>query len=762
MTLKRGQLPDTHRYLGKGHRLVEGHEKVTGHVRYAGDVLLPGMLHLRPVLSSHAHATIEAIDTAAAAALPGVVAVFTAEDLATRDRVITSRNSAVLAKGRVLFVGQPVALVAAESEQVAQDAADLVVVSYDPLPAAIDLESSAEPGAPVVWPDGLPDEDAEEGVQHAAVETDEVEAEGPPSNIFAESNHERGDVAHGFAEADAIVERTYRTSIVHQGYLEPHAAVAEPGRDGVTVYTSTQGQFSVRNEVAKLLGLPRHKVRVVPMAVGGGFGAKYGIIDPLVAAAALKLRRPVRLVLSRSEDFLTTTPAPACVIRLKTGARRDGSLTALDATITIDNGAFSFPIGGILSLLLGGYYRVSNLRIHTREVITNKAHTGAYRAPGAPQATFAIESNMDDLARELGLDPLEFRLHNAVEGGDPMPNGKPWPSLGLKQCLERLRDHPMWRERHAVPNEGVGLAVGGWPCGFGPASAVCRMDGDGSVRLLIGSVDISGSNSSFRLVAAEILGIDPEQIELVQGDTDSGPLAPGSGGSQVTYSVSGAVARAAEEVKTKLLELAAEHLEARRDDLELVDGQVQVEGVPSSAVSVAELAALAERKAGGPGPIIGDGRAAPEKNGPGFVAHLVRVRVDPDSGRVTPLQYLAVQDVGFAMNPTMVEGQMHGGAAQGLGWGLHEALAFDDDGNPLSASFLEYDLPKAGHIPPIETVLVEFPSPHGPFGARGVGEPPVTAGAAAVANAVRDAVGARVTELPITPERLWRALGGAG
>jgi CO/xanthine dehydrogenase Mo-binding subunit len=756
---RRGSEDTDRRYLGRGHRLAEGHDKVTGGVRYAGDVLLPGMLHLRPVLSTEAHATIVAIDRSEAEALPGVVAVLIAEDLASRDRVITSRNSAVLARERVLFAGQPVALVAAESEQIAQDAAERVFVSYEPLPAAVDLESAAAAGSPLVWPDGPPDE-SEDTVQHAAVDVDEVELD-DAGNVHAESVHERGDIARGFAEAEVVIERTYRTSTVHQGYLEPHAAVAEPSRGGVTVYTSTQGQFGVRNEVAKLLGLSRQRVTVVPMAVGGGFGAKYGIIDPLVAAAALKLQRPVKLVLSRGEDFQSTTPAHASVIRLRTGATRDGTLTALEAEVLVDNGAFPSTLG-ILSQMLGGYYRIPHLRIVGREVFTNKPHSGAYRAPGAPQATFAIESNIDEIVRELGLDPIDVRLRNAVEGGDPMVNGDPWPDLGLRECLETLRDHPLWRDRRSVPGEGLGIAIGGWPSFYGPASAVCRMDGDGSVRLLMGTVDISGSNSSLRLVAAEVLGIDPEQIELVQGDTDSGPRAPGSGGSQVTYSLARAVEGAAQAVKRQLLELAAEELEARLDDLELIDGEVRVQGVPDSAMKVSRLAALAERKKGGPGPLIGEGRAAPTRNAPGFVAHLVRVRVDAETGSVTPLHYLAIQDVGFALNPTMVEGQMHGGAVQGLGWGLHEALTFSEEGAPLAASFLEYDLPKAHRTPPIEAVIVERPSPDGPYGARGVGEPPVTAGAAAVANAVRDAVGARVTELPITPERLWRALDEMG
>ena len=746
------------RILGKGRKLIEGREKVAGLARYSGDVVLPGMLHLRPVLSTEAHARIISVDTADAAAVPGVVAVLTAEDLPSRDRIITSRNSSILAKERVLFVGQPVVVVVGETEVAAQDGADRVRIEYEPLPAVIGLEEAISDDSPVVWPEGLPDDEADLASLHAEVDTSGEEVERKISNVHDENRYERGDIEQGFHEADLVVEHTYRVPMVHQGYIEPHAAAAEPAGEGVTVYTSTQGQFQVRNEVARLLGLSRSKVRVVPMTVGGGFGAKYGILDPLVAAVALTLGRPVRLTLSRSEDFLTTTPGPATVIHLKTGVKSDGTLTALEARVLLDNGAFAFGIGGILSLLLGGYYNFPHMRIDTLEVITNKHQAGAYRAPGAPQASFAIESNMDEMARKLGFDPFEFRLKNAVATGDLMPNNKPWADLGLKACLERLRGHPAWSNGTCSENEGIGLAVGGWPGGYGPAAAVCRVDGDGTVRIHVGSVDISGVHSSLVLIAAEILGMDPEDVEVVQGDSTSGLHSPPSGGSAVTYSLSGAVSRAAEEVKKRLLELAADHLEARLEDLELADGQVQVKGVPSSAVGVKNLAAIAESKAGGPGPIIGDGSAAPEDNAPAFVAHLVKVRVDPDTGTVTPLRYVAVQDVGFALNPTMVEGQIHGGVVQGLGWGLHEAVRHDSSGQLISGSFLEYVLPKAGAVPPIETVLVENPSQNGPFGTRGVGEPPVTAVAAAVANAVLDATGKRMFELPITPENLWRAL----
>lgn len=749
-----------YQYLGKGRRLVEGLDKVTGRACYAGDVVLPGMLYARLVLSPYAHAKIVSIDKSAAAQMPGVVAVLTAADLPTRDRVIASRNSAVLAKERVLFRGQPVAVVIGETPAAAQDGTDAVAIDYEPLPVVADMLQAMAPDASLIWPDGLPRDEVDVTAAHGDVKTEAEPLARVPSNVHAEEHFKRGDVAQGFQEADVVVERVYTTPLVHQAYMEPHAAVAEPDpyRGSVTIYCGTQGQFMTRDDVARILGLPKNKVRVVPQTLGGGFGAKYGIIEPLVGAIALALQRPIRLTLTRSEDFLTTTPAPASRIELKTGARKDGTLTAIQARVIMDNGVFASAHGGIVATLLGGYYKCPHVQLDCYEVITNKPQMGAYRAPGAPQATFALESNMDELADALQLDPLEFRLKNAAETGDPTGTGRPWPNIGFKVVLETLRNHPAWQNRTTGPNEGIGLAVGGWPCFMTPSSAICRVDSDGTVRLHLGSVDISGVNSSLVLVAAETLGVSPDQIELIQGDTVTGPFGAHSGGSQTTYSMSGAVANAAAAARRKLLELASDRFEARAEDLEIRNGQVQVKGVPGRTIALGELVEVAQTKGGGPGPIVGEGHAAVEQNAPAFTIHLAKVRVDPETGQVTLKQYMVVQDVGFALNPMMVEGQIHGGAVQSLGWALQEAMLYDEEGQLLTGSLMDYSLPKFDSVPDIETILVNNPSPLGPFGARGVGEPPITAGPAAVANAIRDAAGVRITELPLRSERVWQAL----
>jgi CO/xanthine dehydrogenase Mo-binding subunit len=747
--------------LGKPRKIIDGREKITGRARYTGDLVLPGMLHARPVLSPYAHANITSIDIEAALDVPGVFAVLTAQDLPTRDRVINSRHSAVLAREKVLWRGQPVVVVVAETEAAAQDGADVVLVDYEPLPVVADMESAQSPDAFVVWPNGLPKEGMDLTAAHAAVDHGEAEDQEAPPNVHAQNHFKRGDVAKGFAEADVVVERTYKVPVVHQGYMEPCATVADPDRlrEQITVYTGTQGQFGIRDEIARLLSLPKRQVRVVAMTLGGGFGAKYGIIDALAASTAWAINRPVKLVLTRSEDFLTSTPSPAVSIDVKIGATRDGKLTALQARATLDNGVFPFTIGGIFGTLFGGYYKCDNVQIDCAEVFTNKPQAGAYRAPGSPQATFALEATVDDIARELGMDALEFRLKNVAEDGDPMGNGDPWPSIGARQCLERIREHPAWQNRANLgPNEGVGIALGGWPCGMSPAAAFCRVDNDGTVRVEVGSVDISGVNSTFVLIAAEILGVSPDQVEIIQGDTTTGPFAGPSGGSQTTYSVSGAVASAAREVRERLLELAADEFEASAADLEIVDGQVRVKGVPAQTKTIGELAAKAERTRGGPGPVIGNGRAAVEENGPGFVAQLARVAVDTDTGEVTIKQYVTVQDVGFAMNPMLVEGQIHGGTVQSIGWAMGEAMVYDENGQLLTATFMDYDLPKADRVPPIEAIIVENPSPMGPFGVRGVGEPPITAALAAISNAIRDATGTRVTETPFRAETVWKAL----
>lgn len=741
--------------IGVPLKRLEGAEKVTGRTRYAADLSIPGMLHARLVLSPYAHARILHIPRAEELGTSGIQ-VITAEDLPPSPE---DADAPLLAREETRFCGQPVAVVLGETEEAAEDGAAVLRarILYEELPAALDPLEAIRPNSPVVRP--RPGKEAGEAQAHATVDIQEAAAIEAP-NVTSHVRFSRGDVRVGFAEADVVVEETFRTPIVHQSYLEPHATVAsyDPFTETVTLWASVQGQFYARAEVSRRLGLPQTKVRVIPMPVGGAFGAKILHLEPLVAALAMVSRRPVRLVLSRMEEFFAGTPAPQAIITAKIGARRDGTLVALQARLVFDSGAEPGTPLNVAALLLGGYYRFPHLEIEGFEALTHKVPVGAYRGPGAVQATFAIESLVDCLARALGLDPVEFRLKNIVQEGDPMPNGRPWPRIGLRECLETLRSHPLWQGRRKESDRGFGVAIGGWPGGIEPASACVRANPDGTFHVLIGAVDLTGTATGFAQVAAEVLGIPVEQIRVITGDTDQSPYAGMSAGSKTMYTVGAAVKQAAEEARRQLLAVASDQLEAAPEDLEIVEGRVQVRGVPGRAVPIAHLAKLTMQFGAKYPPIFGRGESSITRQSPGFAAHLARVEVDRETGKVRVLDYVAVQDVGRAINPAEVRGQIHGGVAQGIGWALFEEMRYDAQGTLLTASFSDYAIPKATDVPPIHTVLVEVPSDFGPFGAKGVGEPPVIPVAAAIANAIVDAVGVRVTTLPITPERLHQAL----
>jgi CO/xanthine dehydrogenase Mo-binding subunit len=745
--------------LGKPLKRRDAEPKLRGDARYTDDLHLPGLLHARLVTSPYAHARILRIDCDAARRTPGVVAVFTGHDLLPEGPEPAERARHLLARDKVIYAGQPVAIVVAESPYVAADAAALVEVEYDELPAVVDPLAAMTPEAPVIRPKELEGEWAEAGMHATVSGGEELDVRRLPANVTNAVRFQRGDVMQGFASADVVIERTYRTPFVHQAYLEPHASVAVPRPDGgVTIYTTTQGQFYCRNVTATTLGLPHEMVTIVPMEVGGGFGGKTVLLEPLVAALALRLGRPVKLVLTRTEEFLLATPAPAAIFELRAGARRDGTLTALRARVIFDSGAYPGAPVTIALLLLGGTYRWEHLDLLGYEVLTNKPGTGAYRAPGVPQATFALEQLIDELARAIGQDPLELRLRNAARTGDLQPNGVPWPPIGLVDVLERARQHPLWRSRQRRPNEGWGIAVGGWPGGIEPCAANIRLNHDGTFTVTLGAIDITGTHTVLAMIAAEVLEQPVERIRVKLLPTDGAPYAGMSGGSKITYTVGLAVQAAAEDAKRQLLEIAANELEAAPEDLELVDGAIRVRGMPDRQITLSEIAHLSMVFGGKYAPVYGTGRSVVRQQSPGFNAQIAHVAVDPDTGEVEVLDLVAIQDVGRALNPALVEEQVHGGVGQGIGWALHEAMRWSENGQPLNPSFLDYDLPKASQLPPIAVELVEVPSPIGPFGAKGVGEPPVVPTAAAIANAIADAIGVHLSELPITPERVLAAL----
>ncbi len=643
----------------------------------------------------------------------------------------------------------------AESEEAAEDAAGLVLVEYEELEAAVEPEATLADPRELVHPREKLSEREDAGT-HSSVGENSEKIEQPPNAATAE-RYRRGDVEAGFREADAVVERTYRTPWVHQSHLEPQSCVAAPdGIGGITIYTSTQAAYGTRSEVAAALGISQQKVKVVSMEIGGGFGAKYALVDPLIAGVAWKVGRPVRLVYTRNEEFRAANPAPAVIMHVKTGARRDGTLTALKATVIVDTGAYPGGTAGIVCALLGGTYRFPNLLIDGYDVLTNKPGTGAYRAPGAPQACFAIEGQMALLAQELGLDPIEFRLKNAVGEGDLQPDGRPWRRIGSREVLQALRDQPAWRNREQKgPGEGVGVAFAGWAGGSEHASAACRLNDDGTLTVVVGSADISGTKTGFILLAADAFGVAPEAVNVIATDTDTAPYAGASGGSQITIGVGAAVANAAADARRQVLAIAAERLEVAPEDLEIAGDRIEVRGAPGRGLSLSDISSGA---GGTYEPIYGRGGAAPAAAGAGFVAHLARVRVDEETGVVQVLDYVAVQDVGRAINPAGIEDQIYGGVAQGIGWALYEQMSYDADGRLQTGTLMDYTVPSSLQIPHITPVIVEVSSPDGPLGARGVGEPPIIPGAAAVANAILDATGVRPTEIPVTPERLLALL----
>ncbi|MBV9543393.1 MAG: xanthine dehydrogenase family protein molybdopterin-binding subunit [Chloroflexi bacterium] len=750
------------RHIGRRMPRADAPERLTGRTRFANDLQAPGALFARFVRSPYASARIVSIDAAAALNIPGVSAVLSARDLpvADIDAAVQARQI-VLALDRTTHVGQPVAAVLAETEAAAQDGVEAVNVEYEALPPVVDPVAALTSEVAVLGEQRELDQ-ADLAMHGAATQTVTEEGDERAPNVASRVRFERGDVDAGFREADVIVEREYNTSWVSQAYLEPQACTATVDLLGsLTVYASTQALFHTRGQVARTLGLTDHDVTVQAMPVGGGFGGKFGFLEPTVAAMAKAVNRPVRVTYTRQEEFSAADPAPQSRMRVKLGARRDGTLTTLEAEMLYDAGGKAGAPVGISGILMGSLYRFENLRLNGVEVLTHKAGTGAYRAPGAPQTAFSLESTVDEVARELGMDPLALRLQNAAHQGDATADGGTWPRIGLEECLQAAR--PLYESERAAcgPHEGVGLAAGGWPGATDAASAVCRLNSDGSLQLTTGTVDLTGTSTTFAMIVAEVLGLDDANaVRVSTADTNAAPHVGGTGGSKVTYTIAPAVLRAAEDTRDQILRIASAELETSVEDLELVNGQVQVRGVPGKTLQLSEIFTLATGS-GRHVPVLGRGQTVISDHSPGMAVHIARVRVDPESGRAEPVRFIAVQDVGRAINPAAVEAQMHGGAVQGVGWGLFEQIVFDDQGTPITASFMDYTVPKASQSPSLEAVLVEIPSERGPFGAKGVGEPPVIPCAGAWANAVRAACGARVTELPMTPERIWRALDHA-
>ncbi len=740
--------------------------KVRGATRFAADVPVNGLLHARLLLAHDAHALIKSIDTTAARQLPGVVAVLTADDLPI---VATGpgRSKNPLAREEIVYAGQPIAIAVAETEAIAADALELIEVDLEPVEAVIDVESAVRPSAPRARLHVIEEGDETDlGDAHAAVAAGGVgDEEELSENVLGTARLAGGDVDAAFAASEAVVRGRFHTPWVYQGYLETQTATAWfDVDDELVVSTSTQAPFMTRDEVASLFGLPIDRVRVRAAPLGGGFGGKMLIPEPLVVSAALATRRPVRLAMTRSEDFAAANPAGAEVMELEVGADRDGNFTGIRARIWCDRGSVEgMGVESIAAMLSAGPYRWQAHHLTCYGVSTNRVTYGAYRAPTAPPAAFAVESLIDELAGRLGVDPLDLRLRNVLVPGDKTVAGQELKVFGALECLERMRDQPMWTGRHLLPeDEGVGLSIGWWPGGYEPAAAACRLDSDGHITVITGIADMTGVQTTFAAIAADAFGVSADKVRVVHADTASAPYSGASGGSKITYTVGRAVELAARQTRERLLDVAAEELEIAPEDLEIVDGSVRPVGVPAKAMAIEDLAKKVLTFGSPYPPVEGQGLVSLPQ-APQSAAHLSHVRVDRETGQVTVLGHVIAQDVGRALNPALVEGQMHGGTTQGLGWALLEEIAYDEHGQPIAGSFVDYAMPTAGGVPLIDTEIVEVPTPEGPFGAKGVGEAPVVGVPGAVANAVAAATGGvRMRRLPMTPERVWRAIDGNG
>src|SRR5262245_1614435 len=747
----------------------DGAEKVTGQTQYVADIKPKGMLHAKLLRSPHAHARIVKIDTSRAKALPGVRAVLTARDIPELKRKAPTRAHAVLAIDRVVFAGQPIAAVAADELAIAEEACDLIDVEYEVLPAAVDPLASMQVGAPPVADAGT-EADTSEALAHSGVAVAKTEAKPTKAvNVSQQAKLARGDLAKAFAESDVVLEKTYRVPMVHQGYLEPHAVLAQWDTNGqLTLYSSTQGSFNTRSEVADVLHVEENRIKVIPVECGGGFGGKIrALCEPITAILARVTRRPVRYVMTRREELEAGMPAPQVILKLKTGVKRDGTLMALDAETVIESGAFSGAVLTMSAVFVSSVYQFPNFEVRAFEVLTHKPSIAAYRAPTAPHTFFAIDSQMQQMADALGLDPVEFRLRHLLKEGDPMANGQPWQSNGARQVLQKLAEHPLWKNRADWKARsgkdgrglcGTGLALGGWIPGLQPTGATVRLNPDGSLQVLTGQVDIAGTNIALAQIAASAYGIDVDKVRITTGDTDVAPVTGLSAGSKTVYTVGVAVLEAAKDARRQTLEIAAKEMEAAIEDLEIEDGRVVVRGVPDKGVTLASIGKKGNLYMSKVPPVLGKAHPAFSQQAPAFCAELARIEVDRDTGEVTLHDFVVVQDVGKAINPLGVEGQMQGGAVQSIGMALTEALTFDDQGRLTNPSLLDYKKLTAADLPNIETIIVEKPAPAGPFGARGVGEPPIVPAPAALANAIHDATGVRLTELPLTPERIALAL----
>ena len=725
----------------------DGLEKVTGKARFGADLVLPGMLYGKVVRSPHAHARIVSIDTSAAESMEGVKAVITGADFpdlaanGAHPSDIDVANNAI-ARDKVLYEGHVVAAVAAITREQAEAAAKAVAVTYEVLPHVLTVDEAMADNAPLL---------------HEAMITKGVDpAPEEPSNIASKILHERGDLDQGFGEADAVVEREFTTKPVHQGYIEPHAAVADANSDGrAHIWCSSQGHFQMRAYTATVLGVSPGTLKVTAAEIGGGFGGKTVIyLEPLAVRLSQRAGRPVKLVMDRDEVFRATGPTSGTRIKVKMGVSKDGKITAAEVWMAYEAGAYAGSPVGAAGMTAIACYDIPNFVVEGYDVVCNKPRVAAYRAPGAPMAAFAVESVLDELARNIEMDPIDIRIANAAVEGTQASYGPKFPRIGFVETLEAIKEHPNYTAELG-PNQGRGVAAGFWFNAGMMSSATVHVNENGTATVVTGSPDIGGSRQSMALMAAEELGIPYESIKPVVADTETVGFNDVTGGSRVTLATGAAVVDACRLIVEDLRGRAAKTWDVEVDQVEWVDGQAQHVDGAQPPLSLNDLAAKSGRTGG---PISANASLNSRGVGAGFSTQLCDVEVDPETGVTRVVRYLTAQDAGRAISPDYVEGQMQGGVVQGIGWALNEEYIHDTEGVMENPSFLDYRMPVASDLPMIDCAIVEVPNPAHPYGVRGVGEVGIVPPMAAVGNAIHDAVDVRMTELPMSPIKVLEAL----
>ncbi len=757
-TVKKLKPEPEYKIIGTRPIRPDGVDKVTGRARFGADYNLPGQLTGRILRSPHPHAIIKSIDTTAAMALPGVKAVVTRDDFKDQasefvpagEMLINYRDVVrnVMARERALYEGHAIAAVAAISPAIAKAALKLIKVDYEILAHVLDVDEAMAPGAPILHP----------GMITAGVEP----APTTESNVAKRVEFAIGDIAKGFAAADVIVEREFETKPVHQGYIEPHACLATVSEDGqADLWVSTQGHWIVRAHCARLLGMDVSKIRVTATEIGGGFGGKTVVyLEPVALALAAKSGKPVKMVMSREDVFRASGPTSGAKMRIKVGAKKDGTITAAEGELKYLAGAFQGSPVGPGAMCAFAPYDLENVKVVGYDVVSNRPKVAAYRAPGGPISGYAVESVIDELARKLKLDPIEFRLKNAAKEGTKAAYGPKFGPVGLVESLQAAKALDQWKTPLKA-NQGRGIAAGFWFNIGGETTVSLALNEDGTLVLMAGTPDIGGLRASLCMMAAEELGVGMDAIRVTIADTQSLGYNFLTGGSRSTFSSGMAVVEASRSIVKQACERAAKLWELPADAVEYIDGAVRPAGANAGKhppMTLKQVAAMAGKTGG---PIVGSSSINASGAAPSFGVHVCDLEVDPETGKATIIRYTVIQDAGRAIHPAYVEGQYQGGAVQGIGWALNEEYIYGADGKMQNAGFLDYRIPVASDLPMIDTVIVEVANPRHPYGVRGVGETPIVPPMGAIANAIADATGLRFSSLPMSPPRVLAAIDAA-